>query len=161
MSREALAVLIILRPKDARNERYLILMPQASNMLGLPAGTLSSINTVVLESAGLKIRNDELIELVAPAPAGRSSVASMRVMACEQELDRKRIENLKSLLAGEQPQRGRPNAPRMCPYEALWRSRSIDARALDAWRLYESLSRAGKVEERLADIRMGRSVTVH
>tara|TARA_R110002003_G_scaffold194_7_gene15240 strand:- start:11253 stop:11705 length:453 start_codon:yes stop_codon:yes gene_type:complete len=143
-----LSVLIVLYANDylgCITERYTILLPQPSKHLALVTGTLSSINTPILEYAGLKIRKSDLIDLTTPGQTP--------IMVWEKELDRKQIEALKGILPGENARQGRPNIPRLCRYDYLFETG--DAKTVRAVKMYEKAYAKGRIAEGLRDIRAG------
>tara|TARA_R110002003_G_scaffold194_7_gene15241 strand:- start:12884 stop:13765 length:882 start_codon:yes stop_codon:yes gene_type:complete len=181
----SVAVLMILRPKDSRNERYVILTEQprigacSTAFVEIPAGMLDDKSGDVIgkameeieEETGLRVRGDELIDLTALAledaettehlqPAMYPSPANLDeyipLLLWEKELDRKEIEALKGKLTGERA-KDELITLRVREYDVLWREGARDAKTLAAWALYEGLNRAGKIEEKLKDIRIGRS----
>lgn len=178
----SVAVLMILRPKDSRNERYVILTEQprigacGMSFLEIPAGMLDEEDEIkgkaiqeIKEETGLEIQKDELIDMTELAlgqtetaedlrPAMYPSPANLDefipILLWEKELDRKEIEGLKGKLTGLRKQ-DELITLRVCDYEVLWKEGARDAKTLAAWALYEGLNRAGKIEERLREIRKG------
>jgi ADP-sugar diphosphatase len=180
----SVAVLMILRPKDSRNERYVILTEQprigacSTAFLEIPAGMLDDKSgdvtgkamEEIYEETSLRVRGEELIDLTAMAlentetkeslqPAMYPSPANLDeyipLLLWEKDLDRKEIEDLKGKLTGERAQ-DELITLRVRDYEVLWKEGARDAKTLAAWALYEGLNRAGKIEERLKEIRTGR-----
>ncbi|KAF2194079.1 putative NUDIX family hydrolase [Zopfia rhizophila CBS 207.26] len=179
----SVAVLMILRPKDAKNERYVILTEQprigacGTSFLEIPAGMLDDSDEVrgkaieeIQEETGLTIQKEELIDMTKlaleqaqpnehvqdamyPSPANLDEFIPL--LLWEKELDRKEIEALKGKLTGLRKQ-DEMITLRVRDYEVLWKEGARDAKTLGAWALYEGLNRAGKIEERLRDIRMGK-----
>jgi len=181
----SVAVLMILRPKDNRNERYVILTEQprigacSTAFLEIPAGMLDDKSGDVIgkameeiqEETSLKVRKEELIDLTAMAleqaqtkehlqPALYMSPANLDeyipLLLWEKDLDRKEIEALKGKLTGERA-KDELITLRVRDYEVLWKEGARDAKTLCAWALYEGLNRAGKIEEQLRRIRIGRT----
>jgi ADP-sugar diphosphatase len=181
----SVAVLMILRPKDSRNERYVILTEQprigacSTAFLEIPAGMLDDQSGDVKgkaiqeieEETGLRVKGEELIDLTAMAlgetqtkehlqPALYMSPANLDeyipLLLWEKDLDRKEIEDLKGKLTGERA-KDELITLRVRDYEVLWKEGARDAKTLAAWALYEGLNRAGKIEERLQKIRIGRT----
>jgi ADP-sugar diphosphatase len=179
----SVAVLMILRPKDAKHERYVILTEQprvgACGMafLEIPAGMLDDSDEVagkaiqeIKEETGFTIQKEELIDMTKLAldqaetkehvqPAMYPSPANLDeyipLLLWEKELDRKEIEALKGKLTGLRKS-DEMITLRVCDYEVLWKDGARDAKTLAAWALYEGLNRAGKIEEELKNIRIGR-----
>ncbi|KAI4920547.1 hypothetical protein J4E85_009314 [Alternaria conjuncta] len=181
----SVAVLMILRPKDNRKERYVILTEQprigacSTAFLEIPAGMLDdkSGNVIgkameeIYEETSLKVNADELIDMTAMAleqsqtnehlqPAVYMSPANLDeyipLLLWEKELDRTEIENLKDKLTGERA-KDEWITLRVRDYEVLWTEGARDAKTLSAWALYEALNKIGKIEERLKQIRIGRT----
>jgi ADP-sugar diphosphatase len=181
----SVAVLMILRPKDSRNERYVILTEQprigacSTAFLEIPAGMLDDKSGDVIgkameeiyEETSLRVKGQELIDLTAMAleeaetnehlqkalymsPANLDEYIPL--LLWEKDLDRKEIEALKGKLTGERA-KDELITLRVRDYEVLWREGARDAKTLAAWALYEGLNRAGKIEERLQQIRIGRT----
>jgi ADP-sugar diphosphatase len=123
----SVAVLMILRPKDSRTERYVILTEQprigagGMSFLEIPAGMLDDSNEVkgkaieeIEEETGLTVQKDELINMTElaletdtdekvqramyPSPANLDEFIPL--LLWEKELDRKEIEGLKGKLTG-------------------------------------------------------------
>ncbi|KAL6712072.1 hypothetical protein ACN47E_003115 [Coniothyrium glycines] len=179
----SVAVLMILRPRDSRNERYVILTEQprigacSTAFLEIPAGMLDDKSGDVTgaamkeieEETGLKVHRDELIDLTELAlretetkedlqPAMYPSPANLDeyipLLLWEKDLDRKEIEGLRGKLTGERA-KDEFITLRVSEYDILWKEGARDAKTLAAWALYEGLNRAGKIEERLKEIRTG------
>ena len=74
----------------------------------------------------------------------------------EKELDRKEIDALKGKLTGLRKQ-DEMITLRICDYDVLWKVGARDAKTLGAWALYEGLSRSGKIQEKLREIRSKRT----
>lgn len=176
----SVAMLMILRPKDSRNERYVIMTEQprigaySLAFLEIPAGMLDDSTEVrgkvideIREETGFTIQKDELIDLTALAlrdaetresvmPAMYPSPANLDefipLFLWEKELDRQEIEDLKGKLTGVRKQQEMITL-RVCDYEVLWREGARDAKTLAAWALYEGLSREGKIKDALLRIR--------
>jgi ADP-sugar diphosphatase len=179
----SVAVLMILRPKDARHERYVILTEQirigacATSFLEIPAGMLDDSDEItgkaieeIEEETGLQIQVGELIDMTKLALDQAETIEQVRpamypspanvdefipLFLWEKELDRMQIESLKGKLTGLRKQ-DEMITLRVCDYEVLWKYGARDAKTLAAWALYEGLNRAGKIEERLRDIRIGK-----
>jgi hypothetical protein len=181
----SVAVLMILRPKDARNERYVILTEQprigacSTAFLEIPAGMLDDKSGDVIgkamqeieEETSLRVRGEELIDLTAMALEQAETKEHLQkalymspanldeyipLLLWEKDLDRKEIEALKGKLTGERA-KDELITLRVRDYEVLWKEGARDAKTLAAWALYEGLNRAGKIEKRLQEIRIGRT----
>ncbi|OMP85495.1 Nudix hydrolase 14, chloroplastic [Diplodia seriata] len=179
----SVAMLMILRPRDSRNERYVIMTEQprigAGSMafLEIPAGMLDDSEEVrgkvleeIKEETGFTIQKDELIDLTElalretvtpdevragmyPSPANLDEFIPLFVW--EKELDRQEIEELKGKLTGLRKHQEMITLV-ICNYEEIWRKGARDAKTLAAWALYEGLSREGKIQKELLRIRTGR-----
>lgn len=181
----SVAILMISRPKDNRNDRHVIMTEQprigacSTSFLEIPAGMLDEKTgdvkgkalQEIREETGLTVAKDELIDLTALAlgeattkedlqPAMYPSPANLDeyipLLLWEKELDRKEIEGLKGKLTGNRAQ-DELITLRVCEYDVLWKEGARDAKTLAAWALYEGLNRAGKIEEQLKAIRQGAS----
>ncbi|KAF2655223.1 nudix hydrolase 14 [Lophiostoma macrostomum CBS 122681] len=179
----SVAVLMILRPKDSRNERYVILTDQprigacSTNFLEIPAGMLDDSDEIkgkaiqeIEEETNLTVRKEELIDLTALALEGERQDEDLQngiymspanldefipLFLWEKDLDRKEIEALKGRLTGERTS-DETITLRIIAYEELWKIGARDAKTLASWALYEGLNGAGKIEEKLHEIRIGR-----
>jgi hypothetical protein len=182
----SVAVLMILRPKESVKERYVILTEQprigacSTSFLEIPAGMLDDKSGDVVgkamqeikEETGLHVRGEELIDLTEMAlesavqgtkehlqPALYMSPANLDeyipLLLWEKALDRKEIEELRGKLTGVRSE-DELITLHVREYDVLWKEGARDAKTLAAWALYEGLNRAGKIEERLHEIRTGR-----
>ncbi|KAL5410284.1 hypothetical protein PMIN03_005463 [Paraphaeosphaeria minitans] len=175
------AVLMILRPKDNRNERHVIMTDQprlgafSTTFLEIPAGMLDEETQNIKgkaiqeieEETNLQVRADELINLTELALRQSESVEDLQqaiymspanldefipLLLWEKELDRKDIMSMRSKLGGERTQ-GELITIRVTEYDTLWREGARDAKTLSAWALYEGLNRTGVIEKELQRIR--------
>jgi 8-oxo-dGTP pyrophosphatase MutT (NUDIX family) len=168
----SVAVLMILRPKDAPHERYVIMTEQprvgacSTVFLEIPAGMLDGEKNVkgaaireIQEETGLEIRKEELIDLSALALEEDDKTEDLQsgiymspanldefipLLLWEKELDRQRIEDLKGKLTGLRAQ-DEVITIRIVEYRDLWRKGARDSKTLAAWALYEGLTQAGKL----------------
>ncbi|KAF1981291.1 NUDIX family hydrolase-like protein [Aulographum hederae CBS 113979] len=169
----SVAMLMILRPKDSRDERWVVLTEQprvpagSLSFMEIPAGMLENNTFVggaakeIEEETGLVVPQDELIDMTAlalqdsKAPDQRQLQRAMYtspggsdeyipIFLWEQEFDRQEIEDLKNRLTGVRAE-GEQITIRLCDYEDLWREGARDAKTLAAWALYEGLKRSGKI----------------
>jgi len=177
----SVAILMVLRPKDSRNERYVILTEQArpgahnAASTKIPTGNLDhrtgdivgrAVQEIV-DKTRLKIRREDTIDMTVmalehpqhkmhlpPATYIRPTTSDEPVsfLLWEKDLDRKEIEDLKAKFSGERAGGGQ-TIVRVYHYEAFWREVSRDATNLAAWELYESLNRLGMIGKRLHEIR--------
>ena len=179
----SVAILMILRPKESKNERYVIMTEQprigacGMSVLEIPAGMMDESNNITIkavqeieEETGFKVQPEELIDMTKlalgqteyresvqpamyPSPGNLDEFISL--LLWEKELDRKEIEALRGRLTGLRAH-GELITLRVCDYDVLWKEGARDAKTLGAWALYEGLNRLGKIEEKLRDIRMGK-----
>jgi ADP-sugar diphosphatase len=180
----SVAVLMILRPKSTRNERYVILTEQprigacSTSFLEIPGGMLDESSgdirgkaiDEIYEETGLMVRSEELIDLTKLASEDVETEETLQaavytnpanvdeyvpLLLWEKELDRKEIEALKGKLIGERTLNELITL-RVVEYEELWRICARDAKTLAAWALYEGLIRSGKIDKKLQEIRVGK-----
>lgn len=167
-------MLMILRPKDSREERYVVLTEQprlpagSLQFLEIPAGMLDAEDNFsgaaakeIEEETGFKIPHAELVDMTELAlknsnPAEKSLKSAMypslggcdeyiALFLWEKELDRQEIEDLRGRLTGERTQ-DEMITLHIRDYEDLWREGARDAKTLAAWALYEGLSRSGELQ---------------
>lgn len=171
----SVAMLMILRPKDSADERYVILTEQpripagSLQFLEIPAGMLDDYDQFrgaaakeIEEETGFKIPLSELINMTELA-LGNSDHPEVSLQAAmypspggcdeyialflwEKELDRQEIEDLRGRLTGERTQNEMITL-HVKEYEALWRDGARDAKTLAAWALYEGLNRSGELQK--------------
>lgn len=171
----SVAMLMILRPKDSRDERYVILTEQprlpagSLQFLEIPAGMLDKDENFsgaaakeIMEETGFKIPLSELFDMTKLAlgnsdhmevslqsamyPSPGGCDEYIALFLWEKELDRQEIEDLKGRLTGERTQ-DEMITLHVKEYEALWRDGARDAKTLAAWALYEGLSRSGELDK--------------
>ncbi|KAG6355370.1 hypothetical protein INS49_003332 [Diaporthe citri] len=181
----SVAMLMILRPKDSRDERYVILTEQpripagSLKFLEIPAGMLDDSNHFggaaakeIEEETGFKIPESELIDMtkLALGNSGHDETSLQSAMypspgGCdeyialflwEKELDRQEIEDLRGRLTGVRTQNEMITL-HVKEYEALWRDGARDAKTLAAWALYEGLNRSGELQKERKRKREGNS----
>lgn len=180
----SVAMLMILRPRDLRTERQVIMTEQprigagSTAFLEIPAGMLDDSMEVrgkvleeIEEETGFTIQRDELIDLTElamrgtetpdcleagmyPSPANMDEYVTLFLW--EKVLDRQEIEDLKDRLSGLKKHDNMITLV-ICNYEEIWRKGARDSKTLAAWALYEGLSREGKIQDELYRIRTGRS----
>lgn len=170
----SVAMLMILRPKDSREERYVVLTEQprlpvgSMQFLEIPAGMLDDEKNFdgaaakeIEEETGFKIPEAELVNMTALALASsdhpEETIKSamypspggcdeyIALFLWEKELDRQEIEDLKGRLTGDRTQ-DEMITLHIRDYEDLWREGARDAKTLAAWALYEGLSRSGELQ---------------
>ncbi|CAG8952809.1 hypothetical protein HYFRA_00007521 [Hymenoscyphus fraxineus] len=170
----SVAMLMILRPRDSIDERWVIMTEQPR----IPAGTLSFMEIPagmmdertrevygvavkeIKQETGLVVPPEELIDMTELAlkdvdnpealangmyPSPGGSDEFMHIVLWEKVLDRQEIEDLRGNLAGER-KGGELITVRLRNYEDLWRVGARDAKTLAAWSLYESLKRSRNAE---------------
>jgi ADP-sugar diphosphatase len=171
----SVAMLMILRPKDSRDERYVILTEQprlpagSLQFLEIPAGMLDdsahfsgAAAKEIEEETGFKIPLSELIDMTELALSGSDHPETnlqkamypspggcdeyIALFLWEKELDRQEIEDLRGRLTGERTQ-DEMITLHVKEYEALWRDGARDAKTLAAWALYEGLNRSGELQK--------------
>lgn len=164
------AMLIILRPRGSRDERYVILTEQTRlaagslKFLEIPAGLLDdthhfagAVAKEIEEEIGFKIPMSELINMteLALGDADHQETSLQKAMypspaTCdeyialflwEKELDRQEIEDLHGRLTEERSQNEFITL-HVVEYEGLWRAGARDSKTLAAWALYEGLNRS-------------------
>lgn len=171
----SVGMLMILRPKDASDERWVIMTEQARipagslSFLEIPAGMIDDLTKdfkgaaakEIEEETGLTINRDHLIDMTElalrdspnpenlepamyPSPGGSDEFIALFLW--EQEMERLEIESLREKLTGDKKQ-GEMITLRLVPYEDLWKVATRDAKMMVAWALYESLKRAGILDD--------------
>lgn len=170
----SVAMLMILRPKDSRDERYVILTEQpripagSLKFLEIPAGMIDDETKhfrgvaakEIQEETGFKIPESELIDMTKLAlsnsdhqetslqsamyPSPGGCDEYIALFLWEKKLDRQEIEDLRGRLTGVRTQNEMITL-HVKEYEALWRDGARDAKTLAAWALYEGLNRSGEL----------------
>jgi ADP-sugar diphosphatase len=174
MRGSSVAMLMILRPNDSNDERYVIMTEQprvpagSLRFLGIPAGMIDGEKNFVGKAAkeieeetGMKIPESELVDMTKlaleaspnlenlkaamyPSPGGSDEFIALFLW--EKKMERLAIEALKDQLTGLRSQ-GEMITLKIINYEELWRVASRDAKTMVSWALYESLKRAGKLND--------------
>ncbi|KAJ4421156.1 hypothetical protein N0V82_003920 [Gnomoniopsis sp. IMI 355080] len=171
----SVAVLMILRPSDKRDERWVILTEQARTpacslrFIEIPAGMMDANNNFqgvaareIEEETGLKIPESELINMTELAlkdsdddpetlvkamyPSPGGCDEHISLFLWEKEMDRVHIEALKGKITGLRTA-GETITLRLEKYTDLWRVGARDAKTLGAWALYEGLSSSGTLDK--------------
>lgn len=171
----SVGMLMILRPKDTSDERWVIMTEQARipagslSFLEIPAGMIDdrtkdfkgAAANEIEEETGLKINRDHLLDMTElalrgspnpenlkaamyPSPGGSDEFIALFLW--EQEMERLEIESLREKLTGDKKQ-GEMITLRLIPYGDLWKVATRDAKTMVAWALYESLKRAGILDD--------------
>jgi 8-oxo-dGTP pyrophosphatase MutT (NUDIX family) len=174
----SVAVLMILKPADNVNERYVVMTEQSRVAAGsltfmeIPAGMLDdeynfagAAAREIEEEVGLKIKASELIDMTKhviqrphkqenlqhamyPSPGACDEFISLFLW--EKEIERARIEELKGKLTGERAEQEKITV-RLLKYESLLEYGARDGKTLAAWSLYEYLQRTRDVNKLLAN----------
>jgi 8-oxo-dGTP pyrophosphatase MutT (NUDIX family) len=173
----SVAVLMILRPIDSMDERWVVMTEQPRIPAGslefreIPAGMLEKNKSLtgnaaneIKEETGFELPESELINLTELAllhsdsrektlqnamyPSPGGSDEYIPIFLWEKELDRQEIEDLKGKLTGQRKQ-GEMITLRVCDYDYLWKEGARDAKTLAAWALYEGLNRAGVIRKEI------------
>lgn len=172
----SVGMLMILRPKDRVDEKWVIMTEQARIPAGslafleIPAGMIDGLTKdfkgaaakEIEEETGLVINTDHLVDMTelalrdSPNPEGLKpamyptpggSDEFIALFLWEQEMERLQIEDLREKLTGDKKQ-GEMITLKLIRYEDLWRVAARDAKTMVAWALYESLKRAGVLDTR-------------
>ncbi|ROV98773.1 hypothetical protein VMCG_06779 [Cytospora schulzeri] len=180
----SVAMLMILRPKDSRDEKMVVMTEQPRISAGslafweIPAGMLDDEHNVevaaarkIEEETGFEIPKSELIDMTELAlrnselpEENLKSAMYLSPGGCdeyialvlwEKELDRLELEELKSRMTGQRKE-GETVTLRLVNYEELWREGARDAKTLAAWALYEGLNRAGILQEEIENMKRAR-----
>jgi ADP-sugar diphosphatase len=169
----AVAVLMILRPADVRDERWVIMTEQpripsgSLQFMEIPAGMMNDSKNFsgvaareIEEEVGLVVNESDLIdmtELVSRSHKAKDNIQSamypspggcdeaIKIYLWEKEMDRQRIENLKGRLTGVRAEQENITV-RLWEYERILEVGARDAKTLAAWSLYEYLKRTGALE---------------
>lgn len=171
----SVAMLMILRPSDKRDERWVILTEQARTpacslrFIEIPAGMMDAENNFagvaareIKEETGLKIPESELINMTELAlkdsdgdtetlakamyPSPGGCDEHISLFLWEKEMDRVHIEALKGKITGLRTG-GEAITLRLEKYTDLWKVGARDAKTLGAWALYEGLSSSGMLDQ--------------
>ncbi|KAF2419880.1 NUDIX family hydrolase [Tothia fuscella] len=169
----SVAVLMIVRPRDARDERWVIMTEQpripagSLSFMEIPAGMMDDTTRTfagvaakeIKEEVGLTLREDELVDMTRLAVQGHKSPENLAnamypspggcdeyiaIFLWEKEMDRLEIENLKDKLMGERTEQEKITV-RLLNYERLLEVGGRDAKTLAAWSLYEYLKRTREI----------------
>lgn len=182
----SVAMLMILRPSDSKNERWVVMTEQPRIPAGslsfweIPAGMIDdktdnfagAAAKEIREETGLEVPAKELVDLTRLALQSTDNVEDLQsamypspggcdefisIFLWEKTLDRQEIEDLKGKLTGLR-KRGEKITVRILDYEQLWKVGARDAKTLAAWSLYEALKRAKHpdLREQTVEIAPGR-----
>lgn len=170
----SVAILMILRPVDALDERYVVMTEQPRPAAGtlrfmeIPAGMLDDEENFagaaareIEEEVGLKLNKSELIDMTALALKGHRMEENLRdsmypspgacdefisIFLWEQEKERMEIDDLKDRLTGERGEQEHITV-RLMAYEQLLQVGARDGKTLAAWSLYEYLKRTRLLDQ--------------
>lgn len=170
----SVAVLIIVRPTDSLDERYVIMTEQAR----IPAGSLSFMEIPagmidpeddsfrgtaareLEEEIGLKLKEEDLINMTELALKGHETEEPLQnamypspggcdefisIYLWEREMDRMQIDGLRGKLGGERSEKEHIRI-RLLNYEKLLQVGARDGKTLAAWSLYEYLKRTRQIK---------------
>ncbi|KAE8450421.1 hypothetical protein EG329_006496 [Mollisiaceae sp. DMI_Dod_QoI] len=165
----SVSMLMILRPSDSQNERWVIMTEQPripagslqfmeipSGMIGHSQNFEGAAATEIKETTGMVIHESDLKNLTElaltglggdedlqlgmyPSPGGSDEF--IMIFLWEKVLDRLEIEDFRARLTGLKAQ-GEMITLRIIDYEQMWRVGARDSKTLAAWSLYEALKRA-------------------
>jgi ADP-sugar diphosphatase len=170
----SLAVLVIFRPIGSHEERWVLMTEQpriaagSLSFMEIPIGILDEEGTFrgvaarkIEAETGMIIHDDELVDMRQLAMEGSPNLDTSRsvmyfyplssdefvsLFVWEKHMERLEIEDLKDKLARVGGQ-GEIVALKLINYEDMWRLATRDAKSMVSWALYESLKRAGKIDE--------------
>lgn len=173
----SVAILMILRPNDKPDERWVIMTEQPRVAAGslqfmeIPAGMLDdsknfagSAARQIAEEVGLNIKWKELKNMTELATQGRKVPEKLSnamypspggcdefisIFLWEKEWPRLQLENLRNKLQGDPGDRAKKEKiiVRLMNYDDLLEVGSRDGKTLAAWSLYEYLKRTGILDE--------------
>jgi ADP-sugar diphosphatase len=169
----AVAVLMVLRPYDSLDERYVIMTEQpripagSLNFMEIPAGMLDpgdgsfsgAAAREIDEEIGLKLNRNELIDMTELALKGHQTEETLQnamypspggcdeyisIFLWEKEMDRMQIDGLRGRLTGDRTERENIKVS-ILNYERLLHVGARDGKTLAAWSLYEYLKRTREI----------------
>lgn len=171
----SVGMMLVLRPNDNTDEKYVVLTIQARIPAGslafaeLPAGMLDDSGTFaggaakeIKEEVGLEVPANELIDMTKLAlgdsqsdeeeklqkavyPSPGGSDEFIPLFLWEKDLERQRIEDLKGKLTGIRGS-GEKITLKIIPLEDLWKYGARDGKTMAAWGLYHALKQNGKIK---------------
>lgn len=167
----SVAILMIVRSTSDPSERLVIMTQQPRIPAGslsffeIPAGMIDDKGTFigaaateVKEETGIKVEEEDLIDMTAlalanaqsseghlkkamyPSPGGSDEYIALFLW--QRELTRMQINELRKRVAGVDNEKIKV---KLVKYEELWREGARDAKTLAAWALYEGLTREGTI----------------
>lgn len=167
----SVAVLMILRPADSRDERWVIMTEQpripagSLSFMEIPAGSIDDSTFAgaaakeIKEEVGLTLYENDLIDMTKLAVQGHKGPENLQsamypspggcdeyiaIFLWEREMDRLQIENLKGRLTGVRTDQEKITV-RLLNYERLLEVGGRDGKTLAAWSLYEYLKRTREI----------------
>lgn len=171
----SVAVLMIVRPTDSPEERWVIMTEQprvpagSLSFMEIPAGMMDGERNItgkavqeIEEEVGMKLQDRDLIDMTKLAVQGHKVLDDVKmamypspggcdewisILLWEKEIDRQQIETLKGKLTGNRKQHEMITL-RLLNYERLLEVGGRDAKTLAAWSLYEYLKRTGQLPDR-------------
>lgn len=169
----SVAVLMIVRPNDATDERWVIMTEQpripagSLSFMEIPAGMMDEDGNIkakavqeMEEEVGMKLNDRDLIDMTRLAVQGHKGTDDMKmamypspggcdewisILLWEKEMDRLQIEQLKGRLTGNREKGQEYITLRLLNYERLLEVGGRDGKTLAAWSLYEYLKRSGAI----------------
>lgn len=170
----SVAVLIIVRPTDSLDERYVIMTEQARipagslSFMEIPAGMIDPDDASfggtaareLEEEVGLKLKEEDLINMTELALKGHETEEMLQdamypspggcdefisIYLWEREMDRMQIDGLRGKLGGVRSEREHIRI-RLLNYEKLLQVGARDGKTLAAWSLYEYLKRTRQIK---------------
>lgn len=168
----SVAVLMIVRPTDSPEERWVIMTEQprvpagSLSFMEIPAGMMDGERNIqgkavteIQEEVGMTLQDRDLIDMTKLAVQGHKAQDDVKmamypspggcdewisILLWEKEIDRQQIETLKGKLTGNRKQHEMITL-RLLNYERLLEVGGRDAKTLAAWSLYEYLKRTGQL----------------
>ncbi|CAI6339231.1 unnamed protein product [Periconia digitata] len=170
----SVTVLIIVRPSDSLDERYVIMTEQpripagSLGFLEIPAGMIDPSDDSfggaaareLEEEVGLKLKKEDLIDMTELALRGHSTEERLEdamypspggcdeyisIYLWERDMDRMQIDGLRGRLGGERGEQEKIRV-RLLNYEKLLHVGTRDGKTLAAWGLYEYLKRTRQIK---------------
>ncbi|KAF2166083.1 hypothetical protein M409DRAFT_23811 [Zasmidium cellare ATCC 36951] len=166
----SVAVLVIVRPTDSPEERWVVMVEQPRIAIGslsyveIPKGLIDHEGSIrgramqeMEEEVGMRLLDRDLIDMTKLVAEGRDNDAPnvmypspmfsdewVSILLWEKEIDRQQVETLKRRLTRSNDLGGAYSL-RLLNYEKLLEVGTRDASTLAAWSLYEYLTRNGQL----------------
>ena len=170
----SVAVLIILRPSDSLDERYVVMTEQprisagSLSFMEIPAGMLDpndrkfagAAARELQEEIGLVLKEKDLTNMTEIALKGQQTEEMLQlamypspggcdefisIFLWEREMDRMQIDGLRGRLTGNRSEKEKITV-RLLNYEKLLQVGARDGKTLAAWALYEYLKRTMQID---------------